>query len=64
LNQTIEITVDPKGEVTVQTKGFTGAGCKTASQSIEKALGTTISEQLTPEYHQTQSETQPLKQGQ
>jgi Protein of unknown function (DUF2997) len=63
LSQTIEITVDSKGEVTVQTKGFTGSGCKAASQFIEKALGTVTGEQLTAEYHQTQSENQPLKQG-
>jgi hypothetical protein len=63
LNQTIEITIDPKGEVTVQTKGFAGSGCKAASQFIEKALGTVTSEQLTAEYHQSQPETQPLKQG-
>jgi hypothetical protein len=64
LNQTIEITVDTKGDVTVQTKGFTGSGCRAASQFIEKALGERTSEKLTAEFHQTQTEVQPLKQGQ
>ena len=63
MSQTIEMTVDPKGEVTVQTRGFAGPACKAASQLIEKALGTVTGEQLTAEYHQSQSENQPLKQG-
>ena len=64
MSQTIEITIDPKGEVTVQTKGFTGSGCKAASQFIEKALGTVTGEQLTAEFHQTTPEAHAVKQGQ
>jgi Protein of unknown function (DUF2997) len=64
LSQTIEITVDTKGETTVQTKGFSGSDCRAASQFIEKALGERTAEQLTAEFHQVQPETQPLKQGQ
>ena len=32
--KTIEIIVSPKGETTVQTKGFAGASCRDASKSI------------------------------
>ena len=64
MNQTIEITVNTKGETTVQTKGFTGSSCRAASQFIEKALGERTGEQLTAEFHQTQPETQAIKQGQ
>ena len=35
----IEITVSPKGETTVQTKGFSGADCLLASKWLEKVLG-------------------------
>lgn len=64
MNQTIEITVDAKGEVTVQTKGFTGSSCREASQFIEQALGRRTSEQLTAEFHQVLPEAQTIKQGQ
>ena len=49
----IEITVDTKGEVVVQTKGFAGASCKEASRFIEQALGERTAETLTAEFHQT-----------
>ena len=64
MNQTIEITVDAKGEITVQTKGFTGQSCRAASAFLEKALGTATGEQLTAEFHQTAPEADTVKQGQ
>ena len=51
----IEVTVQPDGQVSVQTKGFVGPGCRDASRFIERAIGTALSEQLTPEFHQTQT---------
>src|SRR3954468_5805185 len=51
LNKTIEITVDAKGAVVVETKGFTGSSCKVASRFLEQALGDTTAEQLTAEFH-------------
>ena len=56
----IEITVSPKGETTVQTKGFTGGSCRDASRLIEQALGEKSAEQMTAEFH----ETQPVQQAQ
>ena len=50
----IEITISPKGETTVQTKGFAGAACRDASRLIEQALGQRTGEQLTAEFHQPQ----------
>jgi len=50
--RTIEIIVSPKGETTVQTKGFAGSSCREASKFIEQALGQRTSEQLTAEFHQ------------
>jgi DUF2997 family protein len=62
--KTIEITVHPKGETTVQTKGFTGGDCRDASRFIEEALGRKIAESLTSEFHQGQHTDQPLRQSQ
>jgi len=50
--KTIEITVSPKGETTVQTKGFAGTSCRDASKSVEEALGQRTGETLTGEFHQ------------
>lgn len=53
MSKTIEITVSPKGETAVTTKGFAGSSCRDASKFIEQALGQRIDEQLTAEFHQT-----------
>jgi hypothetical protein len=52
----IEIIVAPDGQTRVETKGFSGSECRQASQFIEQALGATISEQLTAEFHQTNAQ--------
>jgi hypothetical protein len=64
LNKTIEITVGPKGETTVQTKGFTGPECKDASRFVEVALGQKTAEQMTAEFYQGQEDRQDLRQSQ
>ena len=48
----IEILVQPKGTVQLQTHGFAGSPCLNASRFIEAALGTRTAEQLTAEYHE------------
>lgn len=53
--QIIEITVNPAGHTTVETRGFTGTSCRQASEFIERALGQRTGEQLTSEFYQTQS---------
>ena len=55
MTKTIEIIVSPKGETSVQTKGFIGSTCREASKFIEEALGIRTGEQLTAEFHQTES---------
>ena len=50
--KTIEITVSPKGETKVETKGFSGSDCQAATRSIEAALGARESESLTSEFYQ------------
>ena len=62
-SQTIEITVSPTGETTVQTKGFAGPGCRDASRFIERALGEATAERLTAEFYLPRATTQQVKQG-
>ena len=56
--KTIEIIVTPKGETTITTKGFVGSECREASKFLEEALGQRSSEQLTPEFYQSQETSQ------
>ena len=60
--KTIEITVDPEGRVTVETKGFVGGECRGASRPFEMALGVRTAERLTAEFHQPHRADQPLRQ--
>ncbi len=62
-NKTIVITVSPKGETTVQTKGFTGPSCRDASRFVEQALGERTGEKLTQEFYQPQVSQQNVGQG-
>lgn len=55
MTKVIEIIVSPKGETTVQTKGFAGSSCQAASRFIEQALGHRTGERLTSEFHASQS---------
>ena len=54
--KTIEITVSPTGQTSVQTKGFTGSECREASRFVEEALGQRVNETLTAEFHQAASQ--------
>ena len=63
MTQTIEITIDPAGHITLLTKGFSGAACQAASRMHERELGLRTAEQLTSEYFQTvESEAQQIRQ--
>ena len=62
MSKTIEIIVSPKGETSVQTKGFIGGTCREASKFIEEALGKRTGEQLTAEFHQSESVRQENRQ--
>jgi hypothetical protein len=62
--KTIEITVGPRGETRVETKGFSGGACRDASRFVEQALGTRAAETPTPEFYQAQEAGQELKESQ
>lgn len=50
MNRVIEVTVSPKGETSIQTKGYAGADCLQASKFLEQALGVAATEVKTGEY--------------
>jgi Protein of unknown function (DUF2997) len=58
----IEVTVSPKGEITVQTKGFAGSDCQQASKYIEDALGIATGERKTPEFYAAVDQRQQINQ--
>ena len=63
MNQTIEIMISPDGQSRIETQGFTGNSCRTASRFLEQALGKSTSEQLKSEFHQHASENEHLQEG-
>ena len=58
----IEVIVSPQGETTVQTKGYAGSDCLSASKFIEQALGVVSSERKTAEFHTTEQSTEQINQ--
>jgi hypothetical protein len=47
----IDVLIDKDGNVEVQPQGFGGSECKKATADLERALGKTTGDTLTPEYH-------------
>ena len=60
----IKVTVSPRGEATVQTKGYTGGDCLAASKFLEQALGLAVADTKTAEFYQGQQSEQALPQSQ
>lgn len=48
----IEVTVSPKGEVTVKVNGVQGKSCQDLTRPLEQALGKTTGDSKTPEFYQ------------
>ena len=61
--KTIEVTVDPKGKVKIETRGFAGLECREAGRFVENALGVRTAETLTAEFHLGQQADQDLRQS-
>jgi len=59
----IEITIDPKGNSKLQTKGFAGSSCRDASRLLERALGVVESDVPTTEMYQAAPAEQQIRQG-
>ena len=62
MSRIIEVVVSPKGESTIQTKGYSGGECLQASKFLEQALGVVASEQKTGEYYQSIENQQQVRQ--
>ncbi|MGE3407552.1 MAG: DUF2997 domain-containing protein [Pirellulales bacterium] len=58
----IEVTVNPQGETTVQTKGFVGGECQQASRFIESSLGIATSDHKTSEFYAAVQDQQQIRQ--
>lgn len=48
--ETVVVTVDPEGNVTVGAQGVKGAGCKQLTAAIEGAIGRTTEDVKTAEF--------------
>jgi len=51
-HRTIEVIVNPSGELTIEAMGFAGADCEKATAFLEKALGAINMKRKKPEYYQ------------
>jgi hypothetical protein len=58
----IELIVSPKGETTLQTKGFAGGDCLNASKFLEQALGVSTADQKTSDFYQAALTEQQVQQ--
>ncbi len=50
--KTIEITIAPSGELSIDAVGFHGADCEQATRFLEEALGVAAHKVRKPEYQQ------------
>jgi len=62
MNRVIEVVVSPRGETTVQTRGFAGSDCLAASKFLEDALGVVTSERKTSEFYAANQSEQRINQ--
>ena len=62
MTKIIEVIVSPRGETTVQTRGFAGSACLEASKFLEQALGAVTTERKTEEFHTSAQADQQLRQ--
>ena len=51
--KTIEIIIAADGSTCIETRGFSGAACLEASRFLEQALGKSVAEERTADFHQT-----------
>ena len=48
------VTISPEGETKVEVKGHAGPGCSEVTRRLEAALGETVADIKTREYHQSE----------
>lgn len=62
MNRIIEVIVSPKGETSLQTRGFAGADCLQASKFLEQALGVAVKDAKTAEFYAAAATHQQVEQ--
>jgi hypothetical protein len=63
MNRTIEIIIQPTGEIQIDAVGFKGPDCEKATQFLEAALGVVGKKIKKPEYHQRSTRTNQQRVG-
>ena len=61
--RTIEITMSPRGDSTIEAMAFKGADCEKATQYLEDALGVAGQRAKKPEYYQRSRQQHQQKLG-
>jgi len=61
--RTIEITMSPRGDITIEAMAFKGADCEKATQYLEEALGVAGQRAKKPEYYQRSRQQHQQKLG-
>ena len=51
MSKSIEIIVQPTGELKIDAVGFSGSDCEKATRFLEEALGTVADKRKKPEFH-------------
>ena len=51
MKRSIEVIVQPDGQIAIEAMGFAGADCEKATAFLEQALGVTQTRRRKPEYH-------------
>ena len=51
MTKSIEIIIQPDGELKIDAVGFAGSDCEKATKFLEDALGTVADKRKKPEYH-------------
>ena len=49
VGKTIEVTISPDGEITIEAQGYAGASCEKETKKLEDALGVVGKRTLKPE---------------
>ena len=62
MRRVIELIVSPKGETSLQTKGFAGGSCVQASKWLEQSLGVVTADQKTTEFFESATTEQHVRQ--
>ena len=62
--RTIEVTVSPIGDITIEAVAFKGADCEQATRYLEETLGAVVTRTKKPEYYQRSRQAAQQRLGQ